>query len=758
MKSIILTFLFIATLPCCAAEQDKKPGSKKDKAKPDPQLTLQRIYGKPEFSSKGYSVKWLAPGQGYTRLVKSAETEKAKDIVQHNAKNGATNILVAASQLIPKGRTNALAISSYSFTKDLSRLLVYTNTKRVWRTNTRGDYWVLDLKNGRLRQLGGKDAKPSALMFAAFSPDGHKVAYVRERNLYVENLADGSIQALTAAKSRTEINGTFDWVYEEELGLRKGFVWSPDSRSIAYWQIDESGVKDMHMMDNITGFYPNVITFKYPKTGERNARGRVGVASLQSGETTWMKIPGDPRNHYIARMQWADNSRQLLVQQLNRLQNTNRVILASAWTGDVETVFTDRDDAWLEVRFGFTKWVNDGKQFTFVSERDGWRRVWLISRDGRSVKPITPVGIDVIQALAVDEEKKLLYFIASPKDPTQRFLHSVRFDGSDLKRVSPERSGSHSYSISPDAKWAVHTWSDFSNPSRLNFISLPDHKVVRRLERNRTLRKKLTKLDQPKSEFLRIDIGDGVELDAWRILPPNFNPKKKYPLLLYVYGEPAGQTVVDRWRGSGGMWNWMMAQRGYILMSIDNRGTPSPRGNAWRKIVYRKVGILAPKDQAAALKNVLKDSPFIDPKRIGIWGWSGGGSMTLNALFKYPDLYHTGVSIAPVPDQRLYDTIYQERYMGLPDDNKEGYKEGSAIHFAKNLKGNLLLVHGTADDNVHYQGMEKLVDQLIAHGKQFEMMAYPNRTHSIRERKGTTMHLRRLMTDYLTRNLPPGPR
>ncbi len=753
----LAALLLSVTLPCLAADAAKKTPRKKDKPKPDPRLTLERIYGsKPEFSSKGYSVHWLEPGQGYARLLKSAKTEKARDIVQYNPATGETNILVAASCLVPEGSNNALSISSHTFTKDLSRLLVFTNTKRVWRANTRGDYWVLDLKTRKLRQLGGKDAQPATLMFATFSPDGDKVAYVRERNLHVEDLESGAIQTLTSAKSPTEINGTFDWVYEEELGLRNGFRWSPDSRSIAYWQIDEAGVKDMRMMDNLTGFYPKVITFKYPKTGERNANCRVGVASLQSGETTWMNLPGDPREHYIARMEWAANSRQLLIQQLNRLQNTNQVLLANAWTGDAETVFTDRDDAWVDVRYDFTEWVNDGRQFTFVSERDGWRRVWLVPRNGGAPKPITPAGIDVARALAIDHAKGLLYYIASPDNATQRYLYSVGLDGKGAARLSPaNRAGTHGYSISPDAKWAVHTWSSSDEPPRLNFINLPEHKVVRRLERNRELRKKLAKLDRPKTEFLRIDIGDGVELDAWRILPPGFDPAKKYPLLLYVYGEPAGQTVLDSWRGSGAMWNWMMAQRGCILMSIDNRGTPAPRGNAWRKVVYRQVGILAPKEQAAALKQVLKDSPFIDSQRVGIWGWSGGGSMTLNALFKFPDLYGAGVSIAPVPDQRLYDTIYQERYMGLPSDNKEGYKDGSAIHYARNLNSELLLIHGTGDDNVHYQGMEKLINELISHGKQFEMMAYPNRTHAIREGKGTSLHLRRLMTDYLLKHLRP---
>ena len=758
MKSILrlTALLLISALPCIAADAKKKDKKKKNN---DPLLSLERIYAKPEFGAKSYSVKWLGPGQGYARTEKSKDTKDAKDIVQIDPESGDSKILVPAAALIPKGKEKPIGLSGYEFSADLKKVLIYTNSKRVWRSNTRGDYWILNLPNGKLRKLGGKQAKPSTLMFATFSPDGSKVAYVRERSLYVEDLADHSIQTLAKSRSKTEINGTFDWVYEEELSLRKGFRWSPDSKSIAYWQIDEAGVRDMRMINNTDDLYPKIITFKYPKTGERNAKGRVGVANLQSSDTTWMSVPGDPRNHYIARMDWADNSRELILQQLNRLQNTNLVMLANVWTGDVKTVFTDRDDAWVDVRYDFLKWVNDGRQFTFVSERDGWRRVYLVSRDGTKVAPITTGDFDVIQALAVDDEKDLLYFIASPDDPTQRFLYCVGFDGKGLKQLSPaKQKGSHSYRISPDAHWAVHDFSNADTPSRVTLVKLPEHKSVKKFERNRALRKKLDRLKRPTTEFFRVNIGDGVKLDGSCILPPDFDPTKKYPLLIYVYGEPAGQTVVNRWRGNSGLWNWMLAQRGYILMSFDNRGTPSPRGNDWRKIVYRQVGILAPKEQAAALKQVMKDRPYIDAKRVGIWGWSGGGSMTLNAMFKFPELYKTGISIAPVPDQRLYDTIYQERYMGLPKDNKAGYKDGSAINYVKGLKGNLLLVHGTGDDNVHFQGLEKLINELIAHGKKFEMMAYPNRTHAIREGKGTSLHLRTLMTDYLMEKLPAGGR
>ena len=731
-----------------------------DKKKPEfgPLLSLEQIYEKNEFNSKGFSMKWLNLGQGYVRVEKSKETKDAQDIVQYNPATGRKNILVTAKTLIPKGKKKPLNLNGYTFTEDLSKVLIFTNTRRVWRRNTRGDYWVLNRDNGQLKKLGG-GAKESTLMFAKFSPaNSNHVAYVREKNIYVEDLGSGQIRILTNRESDTVINGTFDWVYEEELGLRDGYRWSPDGKAIAYWQLDEEGVPEMNMLNNVSGYYPKLITFRYPKTGETNAIGRVGVVQLEDGKTTWMKVPGDPRNHYIARMDWADNSSQLLLQQLNRLQNQNKVMLAEIRSGKVETAYTDEDQAWIEVRFGFTQWIEKGKQFTYVSEREGWRQLYFISREDRKVRKVTEGEYDIIRVLKLDEVSQLLYFIASPDNATERYLYQIGLDGKGLKRLTPlGQNGSHSYSISPGAKWAFHTFSNLDSPPVTNLIELPSHKTVRVMEENQVLREKLSKLKRPQTEFFRIKIAKNLEVDAYTILPPDLDSKKKYPLLIYVYGEPAGQTTVNSWRGSGGLWHWMLAQQGYVVMSIDNRGTTAPRGNAWRKSIYRQVGILASKDQAAAVKQVLKDRPYLDAERVGVWGWSGGGSMTLNALFRYPDLYRMGISIAPVPNQRLYDTIYQERYMGIPKDNEEGYKKGSPITFAKNLKGKLLLVHGTTDDNVHYQGMAKLIDELVANKKQFEMLAYPNRSHSVREGRNTTIHLRTAMTDFLRRALPVGP-
>ena len=368
---------------------------------------------------------------------------------------------------------------------------------------------------------------------------------------------------------------------------------------------------------------------------------------------------------------------------------------------------------------------------------------------------MTPGDYDVISLDGVDDKGGRIYYSASPRNATQRYLFRTRLDGKGrMERISPAtEEGSHSYDISPSAEWAFHTYSRFGLPSRTELVRLPGHDSVRVVSANAELAAKLDALERGKAEFLRVGIGDGVELDAWQILPPRFDPSKKYPLLFYVYGEPASQTVLDRWGGSTYLWHLLLSQRGYIIASLDNRGTPAPRGRAWRKSIFRQVGILASADQASAVRAAVKDWPGVDPERIGVWGWSGGGTMTLNALLRYPDLYRAGIAIAFVSDQRYYDSIYQERYMGLPKDNESGYRDGSPITFAKNLKGRLLLIHGTGDDNVHYQNCEALVNQLVRFNKPFAMLSYPNRSHGICEGENTTLHLYGTMLRFLEENL-----
>jgi dipeptidyl-peptidase-4 len=394
-----------------------------------------------------------------------------------------------------------------------------------------------------------------------------------------------------------------------------------------------------------------------------------------------------------------------------------------------------------------------------VSERDGWRHVYLVSRDGKQVTLATSGQFDVIELLGADPEEKWLYYVASPDNPTQRYLYRVRLGAATPpERLTPaSQPGTHSYNLSPDFHWAFHTYSNFDTPPTTELIRLSAHQQQRVLEDNAKLRGETKSLIPAPTEFFRVEIGDGVMLDAWLMKPRSFDPAKKYPLLIYVYGEPASQTVVDRWDDWNGIFHRAMVQDGYVVASIDNRGTPAPRGRDWRKVVYGRVGELSSKEQGLALSALERSRPYIDPARVAVWGRSGGGSNTLNLMFRHPDLYKVGMSVAPVPDQRLYDTIYQERYMGLPQSNPEGYKAGSPINFADGLRGALLLVHGSGDDNVHYQGTELLVNRLVELGKPFDFMAYPGRTHALVEGPGTAFHLYSLLARYLEDHLPPAP-
>lgn len=719
-------------------------------------LTIDRIFNSNEFGAQGVGgFRWLKSGNAYTKIEPSATVKGGTDLVSYEAEKGTKTVLISAEKLIPKGETAPLRIAGYEWSADNQQMLIFTNTKRVWRLNTLGDYWVLDLKSWNLKKLGG-NAAPSTLMFAKFSPDGKKVGFVRENNLYVEDLANGKITPLTTDGSKTLINGTSDWVNEEELGLRDCWRWSPDSQSIAYWQMDASGIKDFILINNTDELYPKLTYIPYPKAGTTNAAVRVGVVSANGGKTTWINTSNDLRNNYIAMMEWTDNSNELILQHLNRLQNTNQLMIADAKTGSVKTILTEKDDAWVDVDNPRMIWLDGGKSFLWTSERDGWQHVYKVSRDGSNTKLITVGNFDVVSVQSVDEAGGWLYYIASPENATQRYLYRTKLDGNGtIEKITPDaQKGVNSYNISPNSRWAFHTYSAFGKTPQYELVDVASKTLVKTMVDNAALQAKIDQLKKGTQEFFKVDVGEGVTLDGYMIRPPDFDPNKKYPILFHVYGEPASQTVMDSWGGANYLWHTMLAQQGYIVASIDNRGTPAPKGRAWRKSIYRKIGVISSQDQANAVKAMLTKYPFIDASRVGIWGWSGGGSSTLNAMFRYPDIYKTGMSVAPVPDMSLYDTIYQERYMGLPDANAEDYKQGSPITFAKNLTGNLLVVHGTGDDNVHYQGTERMINELVKQNKQFTMFAYPNRSHGIFEGENTTRHLYTMLTKYLNEHLP----
>ncbi|HKX84058.1 MAG TPA: S9 family peptidase [Pyrinomonadaceae bacterium] len=721
----------------------------------DPSLTVERIFSSSEFQPERFGgFRWLKDGDSYAKLEPSEKVKGSMDLVRYQIETNNRDVLLSAEKLIPVGETKPLSINGYEWSADDKRVLIYTNSQKVWRFNTRGDYWVLDVASGKLSKLGG-DAKPATLMFAKFSPDGSKVGYVRENDLYVENLSDGKITRLTKDGSHTLINGTSDWVNEEEFDLRDCWRWSPDSRSIAFWQFDASGIEDFLLLNNTTGLYPSLTRIPYPKTGTQNAAVRVGVVSSSGGQIRWLETPGDLRNNYIVSVDWASPT-DIYLQHFNRLQNTLQVLMGSSTTGKTRSILTEKDDTWVDLTLPSMDWLEGGKRFLWISERDGWRRPYSVSADGKDIKSLTKGSFDAMSIQSVDKVGGWIYYIASPDNATQRYLYRSKLDGSgNDERVTPaEFQGWNSYNFSPNSKWAIQSSSSFGKPSRIDLLKLSDKNIARNIVANTALRSKVDALQKGTSEFFRVDVGEGVSLDGWMMKPAGFDPSKKYPVLFYAYTEPAGTTVNDQWGGANYLWFLMLTQKGYIVASIDNRGTPSPRGRAFRKSIYRKIGVLSSQDQANAVKAMLVKMPYLDASRVGIWGWSGGGVATLNALFRYPDLYKMGMAVAPAPENLYYDTIYTERYMGLPKDNAEDYKNTAPLTFAANLKGDLLIVHGTGDDNVHYQQTELLINALVAANKPFTIMPYPNRTHSISEGEGTTLHLYSLLTRYLNQNLP----
>ena len=451
-------------------------------------LTVERIFDSRDFTGQSFSARWEKDGSGYLTLESSQAASGGRDIVRHDVQSGEAKVLVSAARLVPPGESAPLAIDDYAFSDDQSLVLIYTNSKRVWRANTRGDYWILDRASHELRKLGG-DAPPASLMFAKLSPTARHVAYVRENNLYVEDLVSRRITALTASADHHIINGTFDWVYEEELSLRDGFAWSPDGTAIAYWQLDTTGVPEFTLVNNTDGLYPKLTSFAYPKVGQQNSACRVGVVLATGGETRWLDVPGDPRDHYLARLAWTQDSQHVLLQQLNRRQNVNLVLLADRQTGQVANVLAEQDGAWVDVDDEF-HWLAEGRRFAWISDRDGWRHVYLAALQGGEVMLATPGDYDVTQLLRVDERNQCLYFQASPDNPTQRYLYRIGMDGTKRERLTPaDQSGWHDYQISPNGSYAIHQGSAVDSPPVIELIELPQHTTKRVLADNADLRK-----------------------------------------------------------------------------------------------------------------------------------------------------------------------------------------------------------------------------------------------------------------------------
>lgn len=678
-----------------------------------------------------------------------------------NPINAQRTIFLPSAALVPKGQSAALKISDFSISPDKEHILLYTNSKRVWREETRGDYWVYQKKTNQLTQLG-KTFPPSQLMFAKFNPQGTKVAYVNKsnHNIYIEDLATGTIKQITKDGTDRIINGTFDWVYEEEFGCKDGFRWSPDGNAIAYWKLDASTIRNFLMINNTDSIYSYTIPIEYPKVGQSPSACSIWTYQLTTDATTSVQVPGDAIQHYIPRMEWSLDSKQIILQQLNRKQNESKIYLVDVANNTHKNIYTETSDSWIDIKSRWNNndpsgwdWIQNGKAFIWVSEKDGWRKIYQIDLMGNE-KLITKADYDIINLKLMDTKGETIYFSASPTNATQNYLYSVSTKGGTPKRLTPAGyAGTCEYDIAKNGKIAIFDFNNHKEYKRNAVIELPNHKTL--VDFSESL---IKKSENGIAEFFKITTIDHIELDGWMVKPLDFDPNKKYPVVFMVYGEPASQTVLDNFgAGMNHLYQGSMAKDGYIYISLENRGTPAPKGSQWRKSIYRKIGQLNIRDQAMGAKEILK-WPYVDSSRVAVWGWSGGGSSTLNLLGQYPDIYKTGIAIAAVADQLLYDNVYQERYMGLPQENLADFQNGSPLKYAKNIKGNLLYIHGTGDDNVHYQNAEVLINELVKNNVQFQLMSYPNRSHSISEGAGTSLHLKTLFTNYLKQHCPPGAR
>ncbi|WP_109831293.1 S9 family peptidase [Reichenbachiella versicolor] len=744
MKQLVFLFLFFTFYTTLAqSPQDSS------------YLTLDRIFASSEFRQDYQPpVKWIDNGESYIIIEKNKEGQN--EMIEYSSSKSTRSIFLSSKQLTPKSKKEALKIEEFYMSDDESKVLIFTNSKRVWRSNTKGDYWVYDLSTNKLSQIG-KDFEASSLMFAKFSKDNQFVAYVMDFNIYKEDFKSGKVTQLTTDGTIDIINGTFDWVYEEEFSCRDGFRWSPDATNIAYWQLDASQIGVFNMINNTDSIYSKIVPVQYPKVGRDPSSARIGIVDVNSGKTEWVKLKGSIVQNYIPAIQWI-NKDQLLIQQLNRKQNHLKVWLYNLSTKSTSLLYEEKEDSWVAIQYpdlSKSRWMgNDltpvlGGSAVLRLTEDKWRNAYTIDLNTGKTTMVSPGDYDV--ASVAGNTSKLLYYHASPTSTAQRYLYSVDLKGNKKdQRITPSSyQGVNTYNVSPNGKYAFHSHTSGLEAKTVRLISLPSHKTIRKVITNEEFTEKLSKQTLPTVELISVTTEDGTVVDGRLIKPVNFNESTKYPVIFNVYGEPAGAKATDTFVG---MWNIFLAQQGYVVIAIDPRGTPCLKGSDWRKSVYRQIGRLNIRDLGLAAKEIIK-APYIDTQRVGVWGWSGGGSSTLNLLFQYPYIFQAGVSVAPLTDARTYDNIYQERYMGLPQENMDDYVLGAPITHAKNLEGKLLLIHGTGDDNVHYQNAEMLVNELILQNKQFEMMAYPNRSHGIYEGENTRRHLYTLIFNFFERNM-----
>lgn len=706
-------------------------------------LTLEEIFKKGSFNPKTVKgINWMNDGQFYSSITSSKD---ADFILKYDIKNGMVRDTILNGRTLPKVKFNTLQIDDYSFSADESKLLLATEKESIYRRSSKAFYFIYDLNTESLKKLTEGEKQS----YATFSPDGSKVAYVRNNNLfYVDLTTMEEIAVTTDGKWNYLINGSTDWVYEEEFGFAQAFFWSPDSEKLAYYIFDESDVKEYNMQV-WRGLYPIDYRFKYPKAGEENSKVDIVVYNLKNDQTVSLDL-GEEENIYIPRVYWTEDPSKLSIIKLNRLQNKLEILHADVKSGKITPILTEESTTYVDINFtDDLTYLKDNKHFIRTSEKDGYKHLYLHKMNGEVVRQITKGAWEVDQFLGIDEKRGLLYYTSTEVTPLERHLYVVGINGKNKSKLTTEQ-GVHGINFSSDFKYYIDSHSSKSSPLKVSLHTAPKGNLVKVLEENNGLKNKMKQFSWSNKEFVSFKNSEGISLNAYVIKPLDFDPNKKYPLLMYVYGGPGSQTVLNNWGGTRELWFQFLAQQGYIVASVDNTGTGA-RGREFKHATYAQLGKIETEDQIEAAK-YFASLPYIDEDRIGIWGWSYGGYMSSLALFLGNDIFKTAIAVAPVTNWRFYDTIYTERYLKTPGENAGGYDQYSPLSHVDKLKGNFLLIHGTGDDNVHFQNSVELVNGLIDANKNFETFYYPNKNHSING-GNTSLHLYNMMTNYLMKNL-----
>jgi dipeptidyl-peptidase-4 len=698
------------------------------------QLSIGSIFKEHLFSPETLEeIRSMANGEYYTVL------EEDQSIASYDYKTGLYKKILFSPDILPDGTS----IDDYIFSADEHLILLTTNISKIYRHSYEAAYWIFDVNTGKASLLENQGKQ----QLASFSPDGTKVSFVKNNNLYYRDLITDSIIQITCDGAFNRIiNGAPDWVYEEEFGFSMGYTWSPDSRKIAYYRFDESEVKQFDMIE-FSGIYPSCRQFKYPKAGEANSHVSVLVYHLQTGKSVSMNT-GSETDQYIPRIKWTANPQEIAIIRLNRLQNKVDVLLSNATSGESRVIFHEENPKYISrVDDDFIHFTGNGENFIVLSERSGYYHYYLYTMDGKFKNPVTHGNWEVTHYLAMDDNTGTFFYKSNQPSEINTDVYSIGLNGKNQRKLSVV-SGDNTAAFSRNFKYYINTWSDANTPPLYTLHHI-DGSLIRVLEDNAGLKKALADLNFAKKEFIRIPVSDGLELNGYIIKPMDFDSTRKYPLFMNVYGGPESQDVINAWDNSLA-WQQLLTKNGIVIVSVDNRGTDG-RGEAFRKSTYLQLGKFETEDQINAAKYFGK-KPWIDMNRIGIWGWSYGGTMALLCLTKGADVFSMGIAVAPVTNWRFYDNIYTERFMRRPQDNPHGYDDNSPINYADRLKGKLLMIHGTADDNVHLQNSMEMAEQLIKYDKQFQLFMYPDKNHSIYG-GNTRHHLYTMMTDFILKNL-----